>query len=286
MGKPFLVIHGGSGRAEGNGIPFESYDRVLREIVESGYEYVRTHTAAETILHVMFLMEDQDIFNSGTGSKLQRDGKVRMSAAFMDGSAMKFSAVMNVEDVQHPIDLAYHLNGERHTVLAGPPATAYARARDFQVYDPVTPYRLQEHAERSQGETGTCGAVVVDAAGRIAVGTSTGGIGYEVPGRVGDSPTVAGTYANRLCGVSCTGIGEHIVNEAVAAAIVTRVNDGILLQDAVGRSVQAGNARHCRYGLIAAHVNGEIEVGQTEGIALLYAKRDEGGCASFLADLR
>lgn len=282
MGQPFLVIHGGSGRAEGSGIAFEDYDAKLRSIVEAGYDYLCTHSASETVLRVMFLLEDEDIFNSGTGSKLQRDGKARMSAAYMDGTAGRFSAVMNVEEVRHPIDLAFRLNREKHTVLAGPPATAYARAQDFQPYDPVTPYRRREHLERQQGETGTCGAVVVDASGAVCVATSTGGIGYEVPGRVGDSPTVAGTYANRLCGVSCTGIGEHIINEAVAASVATRVSDGLSLQEAVDRSIQAGNRGRYRYGLIAAQVNGGVAVGQTEGVTLLYARCDTAGPYTFM----
>ena len=45
--------------------------------------------------------------------------------------------------------------------------------------------------------------------------------------RVWDSPTVAGNFANECMGISYTGIGEYIINQAVAAKIVTRVKDGM-----------------------------------------------------------
>jgi L-asparaginase len=74
--------------------------------------------------------------------------------------------------------------------------------------------------------------VALDKKGKIAVATSTGGKGFEIPGRISDSATVAGNYANVFCGVSLTGVGEDIVSNATAAKIVTRVTDGFSLQEA------------------------------------------------------
>ena len=76
------------------------------------------------------------------------------------------------------------------------------------------------------------GCVALDKAGKIAVATSTGGKGFELVGRISDSATVAGNYANSFCGVSLTGVGEDIVSNATAAKIVTRVTDGFSIQDA------------------------------------------------------
>ena len=54
----------------------------------------------------------------------------------------------------------------------------------------------------------TVGCVVVDGLGRCAAGTSTGGLMNKMSGRIGDSPLIgSGTYAGKLCGVSCTGEG-------------------------------------------------------------------------------
>ncbi|GIT62976.1 MAG: hypothetical protein Ct9H300mP21_05220 [Pseudomonadota bacterium] len=80
--------------------------------------------------------------------------------------------------------------------------------------------------------------MALDKDGIFFPGTSTGGIGCEIPGRVSDSPTVAGTYASTKAGVSCTGIGEQITQQAAAAKVVTRVGDGMLLNEAVTRTMQ------------------------------------------------
>ena len=80
--------------------------------------------------------------------------------------------------------------------------------------------------------TGDVGCVAIDIEGKIAVATSTGGKGFEIPGRISDSATVAGNYANEFCGVSLTDVGEDIVSGAVAAKIVTRVTDGFSLEKA------------------------------------------------------
>src|SRR3546814_8972410 len=61
---------------------------------------------------------------------------------------------------------------------------------------------------------GTIGAVALDAEGRIATATSTGGMTNKRWGRVGDTPLVgAGTWADERCGVSGTGWGEFFRSE-------------------------------------------------------------------------
>src|SRR3546814_1114232 len=71
---------------------------------------------------------------------------------------------------------------------------------------------------------GTIGAVALDAEGRIATATSTGGMTNKRWGRVGDTPLVgAGTWADERCGVSGTGWGEFFIRCAVAHDIAARV---------------------------------------------------------------
>jgi L-asparaginase len=53
---------------------------------------------------------------------------------------------------------------------------------------------------------------------------------------VSDSATVAGNFANTVCGVSCTGVGEDIVSGGVATKVVTRVTDGLSLKEACERT--------------------------------------------------
>jgi len=113
-------------------------------------------------------------------------------------------------------------------VLGGNGATDFARKNGFETFSTETPERRAEFVKKLAATgTGTVGCVALDADGKIAVATSTGGKGFEMVGRISDSATVAGNYANAHCGVSCTGVGEDIVSNATSAKIVTRVTDGM-----------------------------------------------------------
>lgn len=281
---PKLIIHGGCGHYEGKHARMQDYEVKLITILKKSYARLVKKYAKTAVVHAMRLLEDEEVFNAGYGSKLQRDGTARMSASYMDGLEGRFSAVINVENVRHPIDIAKILNRRKHTVIAGAPAESFARKEEIPVFNAVAPHRLKEHLAKQSGETGTCGVVALDSEGRICAGTSTGGIGYEVPGRVGDSPTVAGNYASRFCGVSCTGIGEHIINLAVAARVVTQVDAEKVLGETIENVVYLGNERKSRFGLIALDASGNIKVGQTNGVTVLAAWHDGDTIETFLTN--
>ena len=279
-----LIIHGGAGAREGAHASDERYRESLRRILSLSWDVLESSGAREAVLYAVRLLEDDPLFNAGLGSRLQSDGVVRMSAAIMDGTAGRFSGVVNVEAVRHPIDVAAALGGERFTVLAGEHATRYSRALGMPEFDPVTPHRLAEYERRLSGDTGTVGAVAVDRDGRIWAATSTGGVGFETPGRVSDTPTVAGTYADATCGVSCTGIGEHIVDHAAAARVTVRVADGLDLESAVRKTLHEASARQLHYGLIAADAQGRTCAGSSESVTTLWAARDRSGQRDFISD--
>ena len=109
---------------------------------------------------------------------------------------------------------------------------------------------------------GTVGAVALDADGRLAAGTSTGGMTNKRWGRVGDSPLVgAGTWADRRCGVSATGHGEFFIRLAVAHDIAARA-------EYLGETCAEA----------AAHVIGTTltEAGGTGGVIVLGASGEAG----------
>jgi L-asparaginase len=284
MKQAALIIHGGAGAREGAHGSDIRYANNLRSILPAAWETLLASGAREAVLQAVRLLEDDPLFNAGLGSRLQRDGVVRMSAALMDGLAGRFSGVINVERVRHPIDVAAALGAEKHSVLAGEHATRYARSLGMPEFDPVTPHRRVEHERRLAGETGTVGAVAVDRDGRIWAATSTGGVGYETPGRVSDSPTVAGTYADAAAGISCTGVGEHIVDHAAAARVVVRVTDGLPLDLGILRTLEEADRRHLEYGLIAVGRDGLARAGSTTGVTTLWAARDRHGQRDFLTE--
>jgi len=194
---------------------------------------METHSALETVVYAVSLLEDDELFNAGIGSQIQSDGKIRMSASLMDGTTQKFSGVINIEEVKNPIKVALELMKVDDRVLGGSGATSFARQHGFEKFSTEIPQRLAEYeAKLAATGTGTVGCVALDAEGRLAVATSTGGKGFEIPGRISDSATVAGNYVNEFCGVSLTGVGEDIVSNATAAKIVTRVTDGFSLEKA------------------------------------------------------
>ncbi|HEU0137156.1 MAG TPA: isoaspartyl peptidase/L-asparaginase [Flavobacterium sp.] len=233
-----IIIHGGffSESSTSAEVKQQKQQALLR-IVKLSYEFMKDHTALEAVVHAVSQLEDDELFNAGTGSQIQSDGKIRMSASIMDGMTQKMSGVINIEDVKNPVQIAKELLDYDDKVLGGVGANQFAEKKGFQKYSPETPTRRKEYEEKLKSNgSGTVGCVALDKEGRIAVATSTGGKGFEMVGRVSDSATVAGNYANSICGVSVTGVGEDIVSGAVAAKIVTRVTDGFPIDKAFAKT--------------------------------------------------
>ena len=233
-----IIIHGGffseSSQSDDTKLKKQT---ALKEIIEKGFKFLKTHTALETVVYTATLLEDCPLFNAGIGSQIQADGKIRMSAAVMNGSDCKFSGVINIEDVKNPVLVAERLLEEEDRVLSGQGAKQYATSKGFESFSTETEERKEEYKMKlKSSKTGTVGCVVLDRKGALAVATSTGGKGFEIPGRVSDSATIAGNYANKDCAISCTGVGEDIINGALACKIVTRVTDGQSIESAFDKT--------------------------------------------------
>lgn len=229
-----IIIHGGffSESSTSSETKIAKQQALLR-IVKDSYAFLQNHSALETVVYAVSQLEDDELFNAGIGSQIQSDGKIRMSASLMDGESQKMSGVINIEEVKNPIQVAQVLMQVDDRILGGSGATNFARQNGFEAFSTEIPQRRSEYEAKVKSlGTGTVGCVALDKDGKIAAATSTGGKGFEIPGRISDSATVAGNYANEFCGVSLTGVGEDIVSGAVAAKIVTRVTDGFSLEKA------------------------------------------------------
>lgn len=256
-----VIIHGGFfSESSTSAATKQAKQEALKSIVQEAYQYMAAgHTATETAVYAVSLLEDDALFNSGTGSQIQSDGKIRMSAAIMDGTTQKMSGVINIEAVKNPIRVAMDLQVEEDRILGGQGATCYARKHGYPEFNTEIPQRRAEYESKvASTGTGTVGCVALDAEGRIAAATSTGGKGFEIPGRISDSATVAGNYANAFCGVSCTGVGEDIVSGAVAAKIVTRVTDGMSIAHAFTRTFEELTPYDGFAGAIAIDADGNM----------------------------
>ncbi len=255
-----IIIHGGFfSESTTNHETKVAKQNALERIVKSSYDYLKTHSALETVVYAVTQLEDNVLFNAGIGSQIQSDGKIRMSAAIMDGETQKMSGVINIEEVKNPVQVAQVLMQEDDRVLGGSGATNYARNHGFEKFSTEIPQRRSEYEAKLKSlGTGTVGCVALDANGKIAVATSTGGKGFELVGRISDSATVAGNYANQFCGVSLTGVGEDIVSNATAAKIVTRITDGFTLENAFEKTFEELKPYDGFAGAIAIDNNGNM----------------------------
>jgi len=255
-----IIIHGGffSESDQSNEVKIAKQDS-LKSIAEKAYQYLETHSAVDTVAYAVSLLENNELYNAGIGSQIQSDGVIRMSAALMDGETQKMSGVINIQDVKNPIFVAKELMKEDDRVLGGNGAKIYAHNNGFENFSTEIPQRRKEYeAKLNNGGKGTVGCVAIDKNGKLAVATSTGGKGFEIPGRISDSATVAGNYANEFCAVSCTGVGEDIVSNATSAKIVTRVTDGMSLQEAFDKTFAELKTIDGFAGAIAIDKNGNI----------------------------
>ena len=277
--QPKLIIHGGAGSSLSEKGGKQVVRKSLREVIEKLYpQMIEGASAIDIAVRGCQLLEDDPLFNAGTGSVLQSDGQIRMSASLMDGLVQRFSGVINVSKVKNPIDLAKALQLSPDRVLSDFGAAEFLRELQLPVYNPLTDKRLKEWMEERKGNfqktmatvvaeeeagRGTIGVVALDSDGRVAAATSTGGKGFEKIGRVSDSATPAGNYATGSAGVSCTGIGEDILDECLAARIVIRVSDGFTLKKAMERSFAEADEHQRDLGAIAIDATGAIAWGKT-----------------------
>jgi beta-aspartyl-peptidase (threonine type) len=285
-----IVVHGGiSGRRR---------KRMQRsgvaEAAQEGYEILRRGgQALDAVEKAVVVMEDNPIFNAGTGSALTLDGEAEMDASVMTGD-LRCGAVGSIKWVKNPVTVARKVMEETdHVLLAGEGASRFAWMKGFDYYNPVTPERREMFVKEIREEKmndpyfpgrgsrtsrygfGTVGAVGLDEKGGLAVATSTGGIMMNLPGRLGDTPLIgAGTYANRLAGASAMGHGECITRLVLAKAVVDRV-EGSTVQGAVDRAISDATELGCRCGVIALDRAGNVGIGfNTEGMA--YASMGDG----------
>jgi beta-aspartyl-peptidase (threonine type) len=238
---PALIVHGGAGA-----IAAEREEPARLGCLAAALAGLRVLAsggrALDAVQAAVRVLEDDPLFNAGTGSVLSREETIEVDASIMDGATLKIGAVAAVPDLPDAVALARAiLDDGEHIVLAGPAAWTFARERGFSPAAPgamITERARQRLAEErarraggpppSEREGGTVGAAAIDASGHVAAATSTGGIVFKRPGRVGDSPLPGcGTWADDAGGAaSATGDGEQIIRVTLTRMLVERLVAG------------------------------------------------------------
>ena len=277
-----LAIHGGAGtlpRAESGGERELRYRAGLAAALDAGYAVLREFgTSLDAVTRAVMVLEDNPLFNAGLGSVFTLDGRNELDAAIMDGRTLNAGSVCGVTHIRNPIELARAvMEHSEYVMLSGAGAEEFALSRGFALVPRSyfhTPERWRQLERIRSGDAGlsaltishvgTVGAVALDAEGRLAAATSTGGMTGKRYNRIGDSPIIgAGTYADdRSCAVSATGHGEMFIRAAVAHDICSRIRFGSrTLREAVREVVFDELVKlHGEGGVIAIDAQGEISM--------------------------
>ncbi|HET6604056.1 MAG TPA: isoaspartyl peptidase/L-asparaginase [Xanthomonadaceae bacterium] len=243
-----LVIHGGAGtmsREELDETREAAIRQALGTALDAGQKVLAAGgSALDAVTATIVLLEDSAHFNAAHGAVFNAEGVNELDASIMDGATLRAGAVAAVHRIRNPIRLARAvMEHSRHVMLIGEGAEAFARGVEgIEFVEPSyfrTEYRWQQLEKARAAEQagvfdqypgtyfGTVGAVALDAQGRLAAATSTGGMTNKRWGRVGDSPIIgAGTWADGHCAVSGTGWGEYFIRLAIAHDICARVAYG------------------------------------------------------------
>ena len=256
--KPVFIIHGGALDQQISKERRAQKEKHILEISAATASYLESHSALETVQFAVQQLEDCELFNAGTGSCIQSDGQVRMSAAIMDGNDILYGSVINVQNVRHPIDLARYLLDQKDCVQDAQGAAKLKEVLCIPDHNAITSYRHEQYLRGRKSKTGTVGAVAMDAEGHLASATSTGGRGNETVGRVSDSCMPSSTYATKGVAVACTGIGEHIIKHSPAVKLAAYLElQPDKFNEHIKRIEKDARAKGFAYGLIAVRSSGE-----------------------------
>jgi len=231
-----IIVHGGAGAIASDDRAASCADGCLTAARLGHAILAAGGSALDAVEVACAALEDNPLFNAGTGACLNADGDVELDAAIMEGSSLRAGGVAAIRGVKNPIRLA-RLVMERspHVLLAAHGAERFAREQGVPPHPPsllVTERALerwrQERAKLLAPKPGTVGAVAIDAAGHVAAATSTGGTSGKLAGRIGDSPLPGcGLYADDAAGAaSATGQGEAIIRVVLSKYVCDRMAAG------------------------------------------------------------
>jgi beta-aspartyl-peptidase (threonine type) len=275
-GRFSVLVHGGAGHVLEERRPL--HVEGCRRAARAGAEVLRSGgSALDAVERAVRALEDDPLFNAGTGACLNEDGRVELDASIMEGRDLRAGAVCALAGFAAPISIARAaLEDGRHVLYAAEGAARFAVERGFCT---VNEAALVTDAARaalaavragkaSVGWAGsTVGAVARDAQGGYAAATSTGGTVGTRGGRVGDSPIIgAGTYADDEAGaVSTTGDGEGMIRLGVARMIAEQMRQGASAEEAVRAALERFSARFgpMKGGAIAIDREGRYGIGRS-----------------------
>ncbi|MDX2064432.1 MAG: N(4)-(beta-N-acetylglucosaminyl)-L-asparaginase [Fimbriimonadaceae bacterium] len=241
---------------------------------------------------------DPNFLAIGLGSLPNQDGEIELDAAMMDGERMEVGAVCAMRGIVPAISVARRVMEQTpHNMLAGDQARRFALAHGMTPRNLVTeaiarqyekwragqfPDEYMHSTSDLHGDTVTMlGLHQADAGPKCVAASSTSGIAWKIPGRVGDSPIVgAGLYADNEIGCAgATGLGEELWKGVASFRAVRNMEAGMSAQAACDEVVQhmirrQPHARDLSCVVLALRNDGDFGAAITIGKFELWVCRD------------
>ncbi|MFQ5571619.1 MAG: N(4)-(beta-N-acetylglucosaminyl)-L-asparaginase [Rhodothermales bacterium] len=240
--------------ASGNGLG--AVDKAV-EMIQSGADALDA-----VIAGVNLVEEDPEDRSVGYGGLPNADGVVQLDSAVMHGPTNRAGAVAAIEGIKYPSKVArLVLQRTDHVLLVGKGAQRFARMHGFPIENLLTdearevwvrwrenlsnqddylpPHSIDDRdigmdLREIEHTYGTIHCSAIDLSGNISSVTTTSGLSFKIPGRVGDSPIIgAGLFTDNEVGAAgSTGRGEANLENLSCFLIVERMRMGDSPQEA------------------------------------------------------
>lgn len=237
--------------SSGNGIPAVTKAMAM---LQDGADCVDAVVEGVTLVE-----NDPNDMSVGYGGLPNEDGVVELDSSVMHGPTHKAGAVAGIHNIKNPARVAREvLRRTDHVLIVGDGARRFATSLGFQEENLLTERARQAwvrwkanlsdqddwlsddqlididdqvQANLADGIPFTYGTIhcaAVDAQGDVGAVTTTSGLSYKIPGRVGDSPIVgAGMFVDNEVGAGgSTGRGESVIQSCGAFQVVNNMANG------------------------------------------------------------
>ena len=241
---------------------------------QAGWEQLKAgKPALDAIEAAGNVTEDDTSVNSvGNGGLPNAEGEVELDAAIMDGATHAAGSVAGLARTNHPISVARRImERTSHVMLVGSKAQDFARQEGFPDAELLSETSRAQWEAWKQTRTGadvahfdvttsavapsdsdpvetvlseptvltpdnhdTVGLCALDSEGNLAVGCTTSGMAWKLPGRVGDSPIIgSGLYVDNAIGAcSGTGHGDEMMKACLSYRVVMSMERGLSPEEA------------------------------------------------------
>ncbi len=190
---------------------------------------------------------DPDDMGVGYGGLPNEEGVVELDASIMYGPNHNCGSVASLRHIKTPCSVArLVLERTDHMMLVGKGALRFALAHGFKKENLLTDkarlawLKWKENlsdrddwfppadGNYEKRQDGTINVLAVDGQGDVAGVTTTSGLSYKIPGRIGDSPIIgAGLYVDNEVGAAgATGRGEEVIRTCGSFFVVAMMREG------------------------------------------------------------